>query len=175
MRRRRRRRNVRMLYNPNRSAYLDAVVPLTEQELSAALTQAMKERATLRLEVLRGVVAAAKNLKVEKRTQTLAPADLEQVVRKEIKKREEAEGFARQGNRADLVEQNRAERAVLEALVPALLEGPELEAAVRGIVAELGATALGPVMTALRERLAGRYDGKQASDVARRILAETAR
>jgi len=150
-------------------------VPLTEQELTAALTQAMKERAALRLGVLRGVVAAAKNLKVEKRVQTLAPADLEQVVRKEIRKREEAEGFARQGNRTDLLEQNQAERAVLESLVPPLLEGAELEAAIRALVAELKASAIGPVMAALRERLAGRYDGKQASEVARRILAEPAR
>jgi hypothetical protein len=150
-------------------------VPLTEQDLGAAVTQAMKERATVRLEVLRGVVASAKLLKVEKRVPMLAPADLEQVVRKEIRKREEAETFAAQGGRNDLLEQNRAERQILEALVPPLLAGAELEAAIRDIVVELGATAMGPVMAALRERLAGRYDGKQASDVVRRVLADAGR
>ena len=147
---------------------------LSEQQLTAALTQAMKERATVRLQVLRGVVAAAKNLKVEKRVAELGSGDLEQVVRKEIRKREEAEEFARKANRADVVEQNVAERAILEELVPPLLSAPELEAAVRTLVAETRATAMGPVMGALRERYAGRYDGRQASDIVRRVLGETA-
>lgn len=144
---------------------------LTEEQLTASLTEAMKARDAQRVAVLRGVVAAAKNLKVEKRLAQLPPADLEQVVRREMKQRDEAEAFAVQGGRTDLVEQNRAERAILDALVPPLLEGAELEATIRAIIAELGATAMGPIMGALRERLAGRYDGKQASEIVRRILA----
>lgn len=144
---------------------------LTEEQLTASLTEAMKARDAQRVAVLRSVVAAAKNLKVEKRLAQLPSADLEQVVRREMKQRDEAEAFAVQGGRADLVEQNRAERAILDALVPPLLEGAELEATIRAIIAELGATAMGPIMGALRERLAGRYDGKQASEIVRRILA----
>ena len=153
------------------SAYLTPIVPLTEAELAAALTTAMKARDSARVDVLRGVVSAAKNLKIERRVQTLEQADLEQVVRREIKKRDEAEVFAVQGKRDDLVAQNQAERAMLEALVPPLLQAAELEATIRALVSELNATALGPIMGALRERLAGRYDGKVASEIARRILA----
>ena len=152
------------------SAYATATVPLTEEQLSAALTAAMKARDVARLEVLRGVVSAAKNLKVEKRIAQLDSPDLEQVVRREIKKRDEAEVFAVQAGRDELVAQNRNERAILESLVPPLLDAAALEAAIRQIAAELKATALGPVMGALRERLAGRYDGKLASEIARRLL-----
>ena len=42
----------------------------------------------------------------------------------------------------------------------------ELATAIRAIVAETGATSLGPVMKALGERFAGRYDGKAASALA---------
>ena len=145
-------------------------VPLTEQELTAALTAAMKARDAQRLDVLRGVVSAAKNLKVEKRLAVLSSPELEQVVRREIKQRDEAEAFARQAARPDLIAQNQAERAILEGLVPPLLSNDELEATIRAIAAELKATALGPIMGALRDRLAGRYDGKAASEIARRLL-----
>jgi uncharacterized protein YqeY len=45
---------------------------------------------------------------------------------------------------------------------------------VRTIAGELGAPAMGAVMAALRERHAGRFDGKQASEIVRRVLAERA-
>jgi uncharacterized protein YqeY len=60
---------------------------------------------------------------------------------------------------------------MLEAYVPALLDAPALEAAVREIIASLPSPTMGPVMAALRERHAGRYDGKQASEIVKRVIA----
>jgi hypothetical protein len=148
-------------------------VPLTEQGLSSDLTRAMKAREMDRVYVLRGLLTAVKNMKVEKRVPTLAEADLVQLVRREIRQREEAEGFAAQAGRTDAVEQNRRERALLEALVPAQLGPADLEQAIRGIVTRPDARSLGAIMAALKAELAGRYDGKQASEIARRVLAET--
>ena len=159
------------LYNPGRSAYL-APVSITEEQLARDLTAAMKSRDSQRLEVLRGVVAAAKLLKVERRVSSLEEADLVQVLRKELRKREEAEEFAAKAGRTDLVAQNRAERSILEGYVPALLGEADLERAIRESLAGGTPRQLGPVMSALRERYAGRYDGKTASELARRILAE---
>ncbi len=147
---------------------------ISEQLLADELTQAMKARDAQRVLVLRGVVAAAKNLKVERRVAELEEADLLAIVRRELKKREEAEQFADKAGRTDIVEQNRAERAILEAWVPAPLAADELERAVREIVAGGAGGALGAVMAALKDRYAGRYDGKLASELARRVLAERA-
>jgi hypothetical protein len=149
-------------------------VPLSEQQLSDDLTRAMKAREMTRVYVLRGILTAAKNLKVEKRGAALDEAELAQLVRREMRKREEAEEFAVKAGRHDVVEQNRAERAILEGYVPALLGAEELERIIRGLAVETGARALGPIMGALRERYAGRFDGRQASEIARRILAEGA-
>jgi uncharacterized protein YqeY len=151
-----------------------ALVALTEQQLNDDLTRAMKAREMPRVYVLRGLLTAAKNLKVEKRGAPLGEADLVQIVRRELRQREEAEQFAEKAGRADLVEQNRAERALLEAYVPPMLDGTALEAAVREIAATPGGRSMGTIMGALRERFAGRFDGKQASEVARRVLAEPA-
>jgi uncharacterized protein YqeY len=147
-------------------------VSITEEQLARDLTAAMKARDAQRLEVLRGVVAAAKLLKVERRVASLDEADLVQVLRRELRKREEAEEFAVKAGRTDLVTQNRAERTILQAYVPALLEPAQLEGAIREALAAGTPRQLGAVMSALRERYAGRFDGKSASELARRILAE---
>jgi len=155
------------------SAYADAV-PLTEEQLAGDLTRAMKARDAVRLGVLRGVLTAAKNLKVEKHGATLSDADLVQIIRKEIRKREEAEEFAAKAGREDVLASNRAERAILDAYAPPALGVGELEQAVREIAAQPDARSIGAVMAGLKTRFAGRLDGKLASDVARRVLAELA-
>jgi uncharacterized protein YqeY len=146
-------------------------VALSEAQLNADLTAAMKARDMPRVYVLRGVITAAKNLKVERRGAELAEADLVQIVRKELRKREEAEEFAVKAGRTDVIEQNRAERRLLEPYVPAMLDGAELERIVREVVASLPNPGIGPAMTALREQYAGRFDGKQASEIVKRVIA----
>lgn len=146
-------------------------MPLTEQQLADDLNRAMKARDMPRVYVLRGVIAAAKNLKIERRGAELVEADLAQVVRKEIRKREEAEEFALKAGRQEAVEQNRSERAMLEAYAPAQLDATALEQAIREIAADPASHSLGAVMGALKTRFAGRFDGRQASDIARRVLA----
>jgi uncharacterized protein YqeY len=149
-------------------------VAVTEEQLAQDLTAAMKARDAQRVAVLRSVVAAAKLLKVERRASRLDEADLVQVLRKEARKREEAEEFAVKAGRTDLVSQNRAERAILEAYVPAALGPGELEQAIRDALAGGVARQIGAVMSALRERFPGRVDGKSASELARKVLAESA-
>ena len=148
---------------------------ITEERLADDLTAAMKARAMPKVYVLRGLLTAAKHLKVEKRGGPLGEADLVQLIRREIRQREEAEVFATKAGRTDLVEQNRGERSLLEAYLPSPLEPGELERAVREIASSPERRSLGAIMAALRERFAGRLDGRQASEVARRVLAEVPR
>lgn len=144
---------------------------LTAEGLTEDLTRAMKAREMPRVYVLRGLLTAVKNLQVEKRGSALAESDLVQLVRKEIRKREEAEEYAVKAGREEIVAQNRAERAMLEAYVPATLDAAALEQAIREITQAPEARSLGAIMTALRERFPGRVDGRQASELARRVLA----
>jgi uncharacterized protein YqeY len=148
------------------------VPAITEERLAEDLAQAMKAREMPRVYVLRGLLTAVKNLKVERRGAALAEADLVQLVRREIRKRDEAEEFAVKAGREDLIAQNRSERAMLEAYAPPALEADELERAIRDIAAAPESRSLGAVMAALRGRFAGRFDGRQASEIARRVLAE---
>jgi uncharacterized protein YqeY len=147
-------------------------VALSEQQLSDDLKRAMKARDMTTVYVLRGVSAVAKNVKVERRAQELSEGDLVEIIRREVRKRQEAEDFARKAGREDLVQQNASERAVLEPYLPAMLSGAALEACVRQLVQAQPSAAMGQIMAALKAAYAGRYEGREASDLVRRVLAE---
>ena len=141
----------------------------TEADLQEDLHSAMKARAAEKVSILRGLIAAIKNLKVEKQTPMLPEADIAGLVRKEINKRAEAIEFARKGNRPDLVDQNEREKVLLEAYLPQQLSAGDLETIIKQIAGELGTTQIGPIMARLRERHAGQFDGRLASELIRKL------
>ncbi len=143
----------------------------TEAQIQSDLHGAMKARAAEKVSVLRDVIAAIKNLKVEKMIATLPEADIVTLVRREINKRSEAAEFARQGNRPELVQKNESEKGILEAYLPQQLSAAELDAIIKALAAELGTTQIGPLMAQLRERHAGTYDGKLASELVKKLAA----
>lgn len=141
----------------------------TEADLQRDMQAAMKARAMDKVYVLRGLIAAIKNVKVEKQVAALPEADIAALVRKEMNKRAEALEFARQANRPELVQQNEGEMRLLQTYLPQQLSADALEAAVRELANELGTTQIGPIMAKLRERYAGQFDGKLASELIRKL------
>lgn len=142
---------------------------VSEAQLQEDLKSAMKARAMETVYVLRGLIAAIKNVKVEKQVAELPEADIVALVRKEVNKRSEALEFARKGNRPDLVEQNEREKVLLDKYLPQQLASDVLEDAIKRIAAEVGTTQIGPIMAKLRERHAGQFDGKLASELIRKL------
>lgn len=142
---------------------------LNEAQIQTDLQNAMRAREMAKVYVLRSLVAAIKNLKVEKQVKELPEVEITGLVKKEVSKRAEALSFAEQGGRAELVEQNRAEIALLEVYLPRQLDAGELEAAIRAIAAELGTSQIGPLMAELKKRHAGQYDGKLASELVKKL------
>lgn len=143
---------------------------MSEDGLRQELHAAMKTRDMPTVYVLRGLLAVAANLRIEKGGAPLGEADLVTLVQRESKKREEAATFARQAGRDDLVAANDAERAILARYLPRPLDDTELEALLRSLIDE-GVAGIGPLMTRLKDGYAGRYDGKRASELARTLLA----
>ena len=147
-----------------------------EARIQADLKAAMRARDEGRVLVLRGLVAAMQNLRIEKRgagagaAVALDEADVAQLVRREIKQREEAIGFAEQGGRTELIDRYRAERDFLASLLPQAVSPEELRAAIARHHAA-GATSIGPLMAALKTELGSRLDGKAASRAVREFLA----
>ncbi len=141
----------------------------SETQLQEELKLAMKARDMDKVYVLRSMIAAIKNMKVEKRVDSLPEGEIAALVRKEVSKRTEAAEFARKADRADLAAQNEKEKAILDAYLPQLMTAEALERAVRDISSELGTTQIGPIMAKLREKYSGQYDGKLASELIRKL------
>jgi uncharacterized protein YqeY len=76
-------------------------------------------------------------------------------------------------NRPDLAEEEMGQVLALEAYLPKALTPEELEAELRTIIAEVGATSakeMGKVMGVASKRLAGRADGKAISAKVKELL-----
>jgi len=142
----------------------------TEAMLREDLQAAMKARAMPTVYVLRGLLAAIANLRIERGVAELNDAEIVALTQRETKQREEAESYARTAGREDLVAQNAAERAILMRYLPAQLDDAELTNLVRSWLAD-GLNAMGPIMARLKERHAGQYDGRRAAEIVRSILA----
>jgi uncharacterized protein len=148
---------------------------LSEATLQERLKEAMRARAMDQVMVLRGLVAAIKNRNIERRTETeageLGEAEITQIVRREIKQREEAMSFAEQAKRADLVEKNRTEKAFLESFLPQALPAEEITAAIARHY-QAGATSIGALMAKLKQEFGSRLDGRAASEAVRAFLRD---
>jgi uncharacterized protein YqeY len=144
--------------------------PLSEGRLRRELQDAMKDRAMPTVYVLRGLLAAIANRRIELGAAELPAPEILGIVQREAKKREEAEAFARQAGRSDLVEQNASERALLAQYLPPMLDDDAIRGLVGAWIVE-GVTAMGALMARLKERHPGQYDGKRASEIVRTLLA----
>jgi len=140
--------------------------------LTEDMKAAMKARDTARLGVLRMTLSEVKNARIEKGSD-LTDDDVIQVIRRAVKKREEAAEAFRGGNRPELAESETREAEILTAYLPQMITGPELEAIVAAAVAETGATSpkeMGKVMKAVMAVHGSRVDGKEVQALVRAKL-----
>ena len=134
----------------------------------------MKARDALKLSVLRMTLSEVKNARIEKgKDATLTDDEVVQVLRRAVKKREEAVEQYRPAGRADLADKEEQEAAILKAYLPQSLEGPALTQAVEAAIQETNAQSikdLGKVMKAIMASHPGQVDGKTAQTAIRERL-----
>ena len=141
-------------------------------QLNESMKEAMRSGDEVRKRSIRMVLAAIKQVEVDKRTELDDPAVVS-LLQKEIKNRREALEEARKANRADLVQANEAEIEVLQAFLPTAMPAEELRALVQAAIDETGATSpadMGKVMKAVMPRVAGRAPNDAISATVREFL-----
>ena len=149
---------------------------MIRDDIKAATIAAMKAKDSVRLGTLRLISSALKNKDIELRTGTVPTDDdvlVADVLSKMAKQRRESIEMFVAGNRPELADAERAELGVIEGFMPAQMAAGEAQAAVRALVAELGATSvkdMGRVMAAVRERFAGQIDMGSASAMVKAAL-----
>ncbi len=145
------------------------------ERIDADLKDAMRARDAARLGVLRMLKSALKYAAIEKSNAEgeLDDAAATQVIRKQVKQRQDSIESFEKGGRVELAEKEKAELAILREYLPAAMSAEELAAIVRQTIAETGATSrtqMGAVMKALGPKVAGRADGKTLSQEVQRQL-----
>jgi len=138
------------------------------QRIDSDLKEAMRARDTTKLGVLRMLKSALKYAAIAKSgTQTeLSDAEAAQVIRKQVKQRQDSIESFEKGGRTELASKEKEELSILNAYLPQTMTGDELARVVRETIAEVGATSkaqMGAVMKALQAKVAGRADGKALS------------
>ena len=146
-----------------------------EQQVQKDIIAAMKAKGQVRLNAVRSIKSAILLAKTaEGAGGELTDGDIVKLIQKLAKQRKEAAEQYVAAHRQELADNELAEAAVLAEYLPKPLSPEELEAKLREIVAEVGASApsdMGKVMGVATKRLAGLADGKAISAVVRRILA----
>ncbi len=147
-----------------------------KDRITEDMKAAMRAREAERLATIRLLLAAIKQKEVDERV-AVDDAAAVAVVERLIKQRKDAiEQFAKAG-RADLVDKETAEMAVLQGYLPAQLSEAEVLAAVDAAIAETatagasGPAAMGKVMALLKPRLAGRADMSKVSGLVKGRIA----
>lgn len=144
-------------------------------QVSKDIVAAMKAKDKVRLEALRNI----KKFFIEAKTapganDTLDDAVALKILAKLAKQGRDTATLYHEQNRPDLAEEEEAQAKVIEEYLPKALTPEELEAEVKAIIAQVGATSakdMGKVMGVASKQLAGRADGRAISTLVKQLLA----
>lgn len=143
-----------------------------KKKLLEDMKDAMKEQNEVKKNTIQMVRAAI--LQVEKDKQVeLDNNQIIDIISKEVKKRKDAISDFEKGGREDLVDQTKEEIGYLEVYLPEQLSREEVEAIVKDVIAEVGATSMkdmGMVMKAAKEKIGASSDGKTINEIVKANL-----
>ena len=145
------------------------------EKVSKDIVAAMKAKDKVTLEALRNI----KKVFIEAKTapganDTLDDAAALKILQKLAKQGHDSADLYTQQNRPDLAEAEMAQVKVIESYLPEAMSAEEIEAAVKEIIAQTGASSIkemGKVMGVASKQLAGKADGKAISDIVKKLLA----
>ena len=146
---------------------------MLKEKLLEDLKESMKEKNTIRKNVVQMVRAAILQVEKDKHIE-VSDDKIVEIIAKEAKKRKDAEIEFEKSGREDLINQNKEELSILTEYLPKQLSAEEVEEIVKGIVAETGATSIkemGMVMKSAKEKIGASADGKMISEAVKKILA----
>ena len=149
---------------------------MLEQQIQNDLKAAMLAKDKVALASIRGIKAAILLAKTAEGGQkdTIEDAELVKIIQKLVKQRKESAAIYTEQNRPELAENELAEVAVMEKYLPKSLSEEEVEAAVREIIAQVGASSMadmGKVMGVATKQLAGQADGRVISGIVKKLLS----
>lgn len=149
---------------------------MLREELQKALKESMLNKDTDTVSAVRLIIAGMKEKDVDARGKGLkeaSDADLMSMMQSMIKQRNDSIKMYVDGKREDLAAKERKEISIIERFLPKQMSDAEIEAAIKGVIAETGAASMkdmGKVMGALKAKYAGQLDFGRASGMIKNLL-----
>jgi len=146
-----------------------------KQQIDGDIKKAMLAKNKEELEALRSIKSLILLAETDKGASEEISSDKENklLVKAAKQRKESAEIFTAQ-NRQDLADKELVQLEVINRYLPKQLSQEDLEAALKGIIAQVGANGiadLGKVMGVATKTLAGQADGKAVSETVKRLLS----
>ncbi|MBO7255859.1 MAG: GatB/YqeY domain-containing protein [Bacteroidales bacterium] len=147
-----------------------------ELQIQADIKAAMIAKDKVALAATRAIKAAILLAKTAEGAvkEEIEDAEVVKIISKLVKQRKESAAIYTEQNRTDLAENELAEAAAMEKYLPKALTEEEVEAAVREVIAEVGASSMadmGKVMGTATKKLAGQADGRIISAIVKKLLS----
>ncbi len=143
-----------------------------KEQIKADIKDAMRAKDTARRDTLRNLSAAIKQIEVDERRE-LNDQDVETILMKYAKQREDAKAQFSEGGRDDLVAKEEAELVLVRTYLPEPLSEQELTDILQGIIADTGAVTMkdmGKVMGAAKAAVGSRADGGRINAIVKSLL-----
>ncbi|MBW7914146.1 MAG: GatB/YqeY domain-containing protein [Taibaiella sp.] len=145
-----------------------------EARIMEEIKTAMKAKNEAELRTLRAIKSAILLEKTSGSGTEMTEADELKMLQKLAKQRRDSLDIFQQQNREDLAAKEQEELSIIERFLPKPFTQEELEAALKDIIAQTGASSpadMGKVMGVASKQLAGKADGKAISETVKRLLA----
>ena len=144
-----------------------------KKQLLTDLKAAMKAKDKVRKSTITLIRAAILQEEKDKQIDNLQDSDIEAIISKQYKQRKDSLKEFEKAGRDDLIEQTKAEMAIIEDYLPKQLSQEEIGAIVEDTIQEIGAESMkdmGKVMKAIMPKVKGKADGKVVNQIVREKL-----
>jgi len=137
------------------------------------IKEAMRAKETVKRDTLRNIQASVKQVEVDER-RDVTDSDVEAILMKYMKQREDAKAQFADAGRDDLVAKEDAEIAIVKAYLPEPMDDTELESILKEVIASVGAQSMkdmGKVMGAAKSAIGSRADGGRINQTVKKLLS----
>ncbi len=144
-----------------------------KERIKNDIKAAMRAKETAKRDTLRNLQAAIKQIEVDERRE-LDDADVEAILMKYAKQREDAKAQFADAGRDDLVAKEEAELLIVKSYLPEPLSDEALEEIIKAVIADTGAQSMkdmGKVMGAAKAKVGSRADGGRINQVVKKLLS----
>jgi len=141
-------------------------------QIKSDIKDAMRAKDTAKRDTLRNIQASIKQIEVDERRE-VSDTDVENILMKYAKQREDAMSQFKEAGREDLVVKEEAELVIVKSYLPEPMNDDELESILKEIIEKVGASSMkdmGKVMGSAKAEIGSRADGGRINVCVKALL-----